>query len=74
MKEAGIKHLFINSDGKPYFSINGYGMLQGKTKVNDGIEHTIALRHLKEELKWSLIVDSRVEAEKVIQKKAVAPH
>jgi len=73
MKEGGMKHLYINNEGKVHFNINGYGKLQGKTVINDGNEHVIALRHMKDELKWYLFVDGKEEAGKVIPKKAVAP-
>ena len=41
VKQEGAYELGIGEDGVPYFTVNGVRAL-GKTKVNDGEEHTVA--------------------------------
>ena len=36
VKEGGMKHLYIDQEGKVCFNINSYGQLHGRTKINDG--------------------------------------
>ena len=67
VKEAGIKHLYVSKEGKLHFHINGYGMLMGKTNINDRMEHQIAVRHLKNQMQWEIFVDGKEEAHKFIQ-------
>jgi len=64
--EAGVKHLYVNADGKIYFNINGFGTLYGRTSIRDGEEHQIALRHIVPELKWILYIDGKEDGHKVI--------
>lgn len=63
---ACIKHLFVNSEGKIHFHINGFGTLYGRTPINDGQEHQIALRHIVPDLKWIIYIDGKEECHKVI--------
>ena len=66
VKEAGVRHLFVSKEGKLHFHINGYGMLMAKTTIKDGLEHQIAVRHLKDKMQWEIYVDGVCEAHKVI--------
>ena len=63
---ACIKHLFVNADGKIHFHINGFGTLYGRTPINDGQEHQIALRHTVPDLKWVIYIDGKEECHKTI--------
>ena len=65
-KEAGAMHLYINKDRKLHFHINGFGRLHGKTVINDGEEHVVALRYLKSQFKWFIFVDGKEDCRKVI--------
>ena len=42
--------------------VSGLGIMKGKTKLNDGFEHTIAVKHTFKDLTWSLVIDGKQEA------------
>lgn len=70
---ACIKHLYVNSEGKLHFHINGFGTLYGRTQLNDGREHAIAVRHTIPDLTWTLYIDGKEECRKVIPQRSAPP-
>jgi len=70
---ACIKHLYVNSEGKLHFHINGFGTLYGRTPINDGKEHMIAVRHTIPDLTWVIYIDGREECRKVIPQRSAPP-
>jgi hypothetical protein len=70
---ACIKHLYVNAEGKLHFHINGFGTLYGRTKINDGKQHLIAVRHTIPDLTWTIFIDGREEYSKVIPNRSAPP-
>ena len=73
MIEGCTKHLYLNKDGLLVFQINGIGTLKSKTKLNDGFEHTVAVKHVFKHLTWSLLIDGVQEARLQIVQKTPLP-
>ena len=59
MVEEYVKHLYLNPEGKLIMQVSGLGIMKGKTKLNDGFEHTIAVKHTFKDLTWSLVIDGK---------------
>ena len=46
------KSLFVDTDGFVTFAVGGVGLINSRTKVNDGQHHEIALVYVAEEGRW----------------------
>lgn len=53
--EKNCKSLFINLDGFVTFSVGEVGMIQSRTKVNDGQDHEVALVYVAEEGRYRVV-------------------
>ena len=47
IKQENVKHLYINERGYLNFHINGLVSIQGRTRLNDKLKHSVAVRYTK---------------------------